>query len=258
MSGATASEAPDERAVAAGVDLEGKTRANGSGHAGATAPKLVLLDRDGVVVVNRRTSVKRPEDLALLPGAAAAIRRLREAGCRVALCTNQPEVGRGTMSRDALDAVHGALQARLEEEGAALDAVFASTNARRDRWRKPRGDLLRAALDTFGAHAAETPFVGDQANDLRAAFHAGCRRVLVLTGLGRWTHRRKLPVYVDPVTVASDLGHVADLLLRDCVPRPAASSTMEPAGTAPGEAMPMVDHPSCVGNTGAAPEPAAG
>jgi histidinol phosphatase-like enzyme len=31
---------------------------------------LFLLDRDGVVVVNRPTNVKTPDQLALIPGAA--------------------------------------------------------------------------------------------------------------------------------------------------------------------------------------------
>ena len=50
---------------------------------------------------------------------------------------------------------------------------------------KPAAGMLREALARFGARAADTPFVGDQVEDLKAAFHAGCRRVLVRTGLGR-------------------------------------------------------------------------
>jgi len=45
--------------------------------------------------------------------------------------------------------------------------------------------MLREALAIYGAKAAETPFVDDQADDLKGAFHAGCPRILVRTGLGR-------------------------------------------------------------------------
>jgi D-glycero-D-manno-heptose 1,7-bisphosphate phosphatase len=41
---------------------------------------LFLLDRDGVVVVNRPTNVKTPDELVLIPGAAEAIARLSAAG----------------------------------------------------------------------------------------------------------------------------------------------------------------------------------
>ena len=68
-----------------------------------TEPKsLVLLDRDGVVLVNRKTNVARPSEIDLIPRAADAIARLNAAGCRVAICTNQPEVGRGAMTQAQL------------------------------------------------------------------------------------------------------------------------------------------------------------
>jgi D-glycero-D-manno-heptose 1,7-bisphosphate phosphatase len=65
--------------------------------------------------------------------------------------------------------------------------------------------MLRVALRHFHASASETPFVGDQAADLKAAFHAGCRRVLVRTGLGRKTLAEGLPSYVGQVAVYDDL-----------------------------------------------------
>jgi D-glycero-D-manno-heptose 1,7-bisphosphate phosphatase len=43
--------------------------------------------------------------------------------------------------------------------------------------RKPAGDMLREALAHYRAAPADTPFVGDQADDLKAAFHAGCKCV---------------------------------------------------------------------------------
>jgi histidinol phosphatase-like enzyme len=60
---------------------------------------LVLLDHDGVVIVNRATNVKRPANLELVPGVAEAIARLNGAGFDVAICTNQPEVARGVSRR---------------------------------------------------------------------------------------------------------------------------------------------------------------
>ena len=74
--------------------------------------------------------------------------------------------------------------------------------------------MLREALARYGAVPAETPFVGDQVDDLKAAFHAGCRRVLVLTGLGRKTLERGLPQYLSPVAVHTDLADVVDAQLN--------------------------------------------
>jgi D-glycero-D-manno-heptose 1,7-bisphosphate phosphatase len=75
---------------------------------------------------------------------------------------------------------------------------------------KPAAGMLREALARFGARAADTPFVGDQVEDLKAAFHAGCRRVLVRTGLGRKALEDGLPDYVRPVAVYDDLAAAVD------------------------------------------------
>ena len=80
---------------------------------------------------------------------------------------------------------------------------------------KPSGGMLRAALARFGAAAAYTPFVGDQVDDLRAAFHAGCQRVLVRTGLGSKTLAQGLPTYVAPVAVFDDLAGAVDAKLAN-------------------------------------------
>jgi D-glycero-D-manno-heptose 1,7-bisphosphate phosphatase len=74
--------------------------------------------------------------------------------------------------------------------------------------------MLRDALGRYGVAAAHTPFVGDQLDDLKAAFHAGCPRVLVRTGLGAKTLAHGLPSYVEPVLLADDLWHAVDRLLK--------------------------------------------
>src|SRR3954470_1358614 len=90
---------------------------------------LVLLDRDGVVVVNRPTNIKSPADLTLIEGAAEAIAKLNGAGFTVAVCTNQPQVARGVMSVAQLEEVHAALAQVLTEQGAVIDRVFSYTSA---------------------------------------------------------------------------------------------------------------------------------
>jgi D-glycero-D-manno-heptose 1,7-bisphosphate phosphatase len=170
---------------------------------------LFLLDRDGVVIVNRPTNIKTPDDLTLIPGAADAIARLNGASFDVAICTNQPEVARGIMSPAQLDVVHEALRRMLAAQGAKVDLILCCGYDHKCPRRKPAAGMLREALARYGATPAQTPFVGDQAEDLKAAFHAGCRRVLVRTGLGRKTLEEGLPEYVSPVAVHDDLAAVA-------------------------------------------------
>lgn len=177
--------------------------------------KLVLLDRDGVVVVNRSTNIKRPADLTLIDGAAEAIRILGEAGYTVAICTNQPEVGRGAMTVAQLQVVHAALEKLLQEQGGKVDCIFSCISAHKCPRRKPSGRMLKEALSHYGARAAETPFVGDQADDLKAAFHAGCRRILVRTGLGTKALAAGISDYLKPFAIADNLLAAALNIIQD-------------------------------------------
>ncbi len=174
---------------------------------------LFLLDRDGVVVVNRKDNIKSPAGLVLISGAAEAIARLTAAGIDVAICTNQPEVARGVMSHADLDAVHDALTEMLAAKGARIGRILSCICERKTPRMKPAAGMLREALAHYGAKAAETPFVGDQVDDLKAAFHAGCLRVLVRTGLGRRALEDGLPQYLEPVAVYDDLAAVVDAYL---------------------------------------------
>ena len=176
---------------------------------------LFLLDRDGVVIVNRATNVKKPGDLTLIPGVTEAIARLNGAGFQVAICTNQPEMARGVLTKEQLDEVHRALRHMLAAGGATVDLVLSCGNNRKCPRRKPHPGMLKEALRRYGAVPSQTPFVGDQVDDLKAAFHAGCKRVLVRTGLGRKTLEKGLPDYVTPVAVYNDLRAVVDAQLAD-------------------------------------------
>jgi D-glycero-D-manno-heptose 1,7-bisphosphate phosphatase len=178
--------------------------------------KLVLLDRDGVIVVNRATNIKSPSQLAFIDGTAQAIATLNGAGFTVAICTNQTEVGRGAMSEAQLQQVHAALLDSLGQQGAVVDRIFSCTSLWKCPRRKPACGMLQDALSHYGAEARATPFVGDQSDDLKAAFHAGCRRILVKTGLGSKTLARGLPDYVRPFAVFDDLLAAAQGIVLGC------------------------------------------
>ena len=177
--------------------------------------RLVLLDRDGVLNEDRPDSVRRPEDLVFIPGAAAAVARLNGAGWRVVVVTNQAVVGRGLMTADTLDRVHRTLIAALAEAGADLDAIVTCTDppGRQSTRRKPAPGMLLEALDRFDAEPETTPMIGDSLPDMEAAKEAGCARLLVRTGKGAATERAGLPAALRPVTVFDDLAAAVEHLL---------------------------------------------
>ncbi|MBL8704162.1 MAG: HAD-IIIA family hydrolase [Rhodospirillales bacterium] len=175
-------------------------------------PRLVLLDRDGVLNVDRPDSVRHPDALELIPGAAAAVARLNKAGVIAALVSNQAVVGRGEVAPSMLDHIHAKMRTLLQQAGAHLDAEFVCTDAHDSPRRKPAPGMLLEAMARFGAAPAETMMIGDALRDLEAAAAAGCPRVLVLTGKGAET-ASDLPDRVRPVAIRADLAAAVDALL---------------------------------------------
>jgi D-glycero-D-manno-heptose 1,7-bisphosphate phosphatase len=183
-------------------------------------PRLVLLERDGVINEDRPDVVRNPDQLVLLPGAAAAIARLNAAGIKVAVVTNQPAVGRGLLSQPMLDRIHAELRRRLAREDAGLDALHVCTDPpnRGARRPMPGPEMLLEALRSFRAVADDTPMIGASLAALQAARAAGCRRVLVRTGGGAAVQAAGVPTDLLPVMVRADLAAAVDSLLKDGSP----------------------------------------
>lgn len=172
--------------------------------------RFVLLDRDGTI--NEELApryVLGPEDLRLIPGAAAAIRELRELGLGVVVVTNQSPVGRGWITETRLSEVHDRLRELLRAEGADVDGIEHCPHAPDDgcRCRKPAAGLVERAAATFGFDPAASFMVGDHASDMALGRAVGARTILVLTGHG--SHER------------TDAGVLADHVVADL---PAAAS----------------------------------
>jgi D-glycero-D-manno-heptose 1,7-bisphosphate phosphatase len=169
--------------------------------------RLILLDRDGVLNLDRPDSVKSPAELVLLPGAAAAVARLNQAGRLVVVCTNQGVVGRGIIDEAMLAHIHDKLRTELARAGARLDALIHCPDhpQRPGPRRKPAPGMLREAMTQFRAAPSETVMIGDGLLDLQAALAAGCARVLVRSGKGRATQAAGLPREVLPVAIHEDL-----------------------------------------------------
>ena len=151
-----------------------------------------FLDRDGTIT-SERGYVTRPEDVALIDGAAAAIRELNEAGILAVIVSNQSGVARGLMSEEDMAAVHAATESLLAAEGAQLSGAYYCPNhpngtleryTRDATCRKPALGMLELAIRDLDIDVAQSTMVGDQVTDVEFANRAGIPAVLVMTGKG--------------------------------------------------------------------------
>ena len=149
--------------------------------------RLALLDRDGVLNVDVGYAHK-PEQLAFIDGAPRAVRRLNEAGWRVAVVTNQAGVARGFYDEAAVHLFHAAMNAALAEQGAHIDTFYHCPFQedgvvevyRHDDHpdRKPNPGMLLRALKDFQVAADDAFMIGDRESDMRAAERAGVKGYL--------------------------------------------------------------------------------
>ncbi|HAB15489.1 MAG TPA: D-glycero-beta-D-manno-heptose 1,7-bisphosphate 7-phosphatase [Verrucomicrobiota bacterium] len=155
--------------------------------------RAVFLDRDGTINVDRNY-LSHPEQFELIPGAAAALRRLQDAGFRLIVVTNQSGIGRGYYTEADLHAVNARMNELLAEAGVRLTHVYFSPEApeQAGRGRKPSPAFFFDARDEWGVDLGRSFMVGDKFIDLEAGWNAGCAAsVLVRTGYGAETERRE-------------------------------------------------------------------
>ncbi|RPE72557.1 D-alpha,beta-D-heptose 1,7-bisphosphate phosphatase [Tibeticola sediminis] len=180
----------------------------------ATRSRLVILDRDGVINADSDAYIKSAEEWQPLPGSLDAIARLKAAGWRVAVATNQSGLARGLFDRAALDAMHQKFADLLAERGAAVDLIVwcpHGPDAGCD-CRKPRPGLLHRIAEQLQIPLEGAVAIGDSLRDLEAAVAVGAEPWLVRTGKGERTLAKGgLPA---GTRVYADLAAAVDALLR--------------------------------------------
>ena len=139
-----------------------------------------FVDRDGTLIVDVNY-ISRPADVALIPGAAAALRRLNEAGVPVVVVTNQSGIARGMFDEAAYESVRARLDELLATEGAHVDATYHCPHGPEDgcRCRKPGPELYERAIAEHGLDGARSFYVGDRLRDVLPARTFGGRGILV-------------------------------------------------------------------------------
>ena len=145
-------------------------------------PSVVFLDRDGTIISDREY-LATPEQVELLPGAAAAIRRLNDANVPVVVITNQSGIARGIFTVADFERVTAHLGDLLAREGASLAATYHCphhpTITGPCACRKPGVELFQRAVHDLHLSLSRALYVGDRLRDIEPARTLGGRGVLV-------------------------------------------------------------------------------
>jgi histidinol-phosphate phosphatase family protein len=175
--------------------------------------RAAFLDRDGTLVPDPGY-IRDPSLVELLPGVPEALTRLRGAGYRLIVVTNQSGIARGWISWEDYYAVAARIDRLLAAHGVALDATYVCPHfpavTGPCACRKPGPAHYRNAAGRFGLDLTRSLWFGDRLSDLEPARATGGRGILVQTGEGRAATEQARAAGFD---VAPDLGTATDLVI---------------------------------------------
>lgn len=152
-----------------------------------------FLDRDGTI--NEEVDfLRRPDQLRLIPGAAAAIRALNDRGIITCVISNQSGIARGFLTEEDLVPIHAELRRELGRAGARVDRIYYCPHHPTEGkppyniacgCRKPATGMLERGIGEMDIDPRRSFVVGDRIVDVQAGRALGATTILVLTGYGR-------------------------------------------------------------------------
>jgi histidinol-phosphate phosphatase family protein len=176
-------------------------------------PGAVFLDRDGTVMEDAHY-IKSPDQVRLIPGSAAAVKRINEAGIPVIVVTNQSGIGRGLFTVRDYEAVKNRFESLLAQHGAHVDASYycpdhpSATSP--SKCRKPATKMFEDAIRDFNLDPTNVAYVGDRWRDVVASKTLGGRGIMISSHMTTDEDRRKAGE--DGIKTAPSLQHAVDML----------------------------------------------
>jgi D-glycero-D-manno-heptose 1,7-bisphosphate phosphatase len=175
----------------------------------------VFLDRDGTLIAEKNY-LRKIEDVAVYPGAVAALKRLQDAGFKLFIVSNQSGVGRGYFTLADVERVNRHLGELFNQGGVRFEKIYVAPEApdQPSRGRKPSPQFLFDARDEFRLDLSRSYVIGDKLIDLECGWNAGAKKsLLVRTGYGAELERTASAKLTQAVVV-NDLPAAADWILN--------------------------------------------
>lgn len=167
--------------------------------------KHLLLDRDGTI--NRdRGYVQKPHEIELLPGVVEGLAKLRDAGVRFYIITNQGALGKGTDTMENYKTVAKCIEDLLRAHDIHIMHTYYCPNAEPDAHRrKPNVGMWTDVQNDFpDVRPADCVMVGDKDADIQFGQNIGCTTARIITDA--------YPMTIEADYTVKDLNELASLL----------------------------------------------
>jgi histidinol-phosphate phosphatase family protein len=178
-------------------------------------PDAVFLDRDGTIMEDAHY-IKSPDQVRLIPRAAAAVKRINDAGVPAIVVTNQSGLARGIFRPEDYEAVREHFESLLRAEGAHVDASYFCPHhpsvTGPCNCRKPATGMFEDAMRDLQLDPRNVAYIGDRWRDVVASKKLGGRGIMISSHMTTDEDRRK--AVEDGIETASDLQAAVEMLFR--------------------------------------------
>jgi D-glycero-D-manno-heptose 1,7-bisphosphate phosphatase len=144
--------------------------------------KVVFLDRDGVVNVERGEYTWKIEDFALTIGLIDFLKVVIQKGYLVIIISNQGGVGKGLCTIEDVEKAHQHLHDQLKKENLNLTDIYYCPhhpNSGKCLCRKPESIMLEKAIARYDVDITKSVFIGDRPRDVETGQKAGVKTILI-------------------------------------------------------------------------------
>jgi D-glycero-D-manno-heptose 1,7-bisphosphate phosphatase len=221
----------------------------------------VFFDRDNTLIASDGY-LGDPAKVALIPGAAEAIARVRGLGYAVVVFSNQSGVARGMFTEEDVQAVNARMaELLLAENGAAVidrhEFCPFHPEAEVERYRqdsdlrKPKPGMIFQAERQLALDLSRSWVVGDAPRDIDAGHAGGCRTVLVKNGALTESPAAREPGEHAPDFEVESLREAMEVIARNRMTEDSPAEEAPPQPIAPSEPEPEAAQPES-----SEPEPA--
>lgn len=182
--------------------------------------KVVFLDRDGVI--NRDPGgwtkydyVTKWDEFFFIDGSIEALKKLKEAGYKICLISNQAGISKGYFSQADLDKLNERMLSEIERGGGKIDELYYCWHQTADNCdcRKPKTGMIEEALKKTDMDLRNTFIVGDSWRDVEAGKKMGMKTILVLSGKTFLSDTKNWPE--QPDYIKEDLREAVKLILEE-------------------------------------------
>src|SRR5881398_1707408 len=169
--------------------------------------RAVFIDRDGTIM-HDADYCSDPKQVQIFEGAAAALSRLKKAGFKIVVITNQSGIGRGFFTEKQYRAVEAEVLRQLGD--GLIDATYFCPDVpgQHSSCRKPAPGMIVEATREHQIDLARSFLIGDKEIDAECGRNVGMRTIRVRTGFDRETAGSMAD------WVAEDLPAAAEIILN--------------------------------------------